>query len=70
VSFILDGFMLRQSEYAAAAPAAALKINRVKPVEAATVTSLQRNTRDWLNDYLACLNRLVEAAESIESTST
>jgi hypothetical protein len=48
----------------------ALKINRVKPVDGATVASLQRNTRDWLIDYQARLNRLVEAAESIEGINT
>lgn len=51
---------------AADQPVLQLKIDRVKPVDNASIKKQQRETEQWLADYAANLSRLVEAAQSIE----
>jgi len=51
---------------AAEQPALQLKINRIKPVDSASIKKHQRETEQWLADYRTNLNRLIEAAQSVE----
>mgnify|MGYP006933553482 CR=1 FL=1 len=47
-------------------PALQLKLNRVKPVDSASIEKHQRETEQWLTDYRVNLNRLVEVAQAAE----
>lgn len=50
----------------APAPALQLKVNRVKPVDRASVKQLQRETQQWLAGYRANLNQLLDTAQTVE----